>query len=74
MSMTAGTVVSILGPVDPALIAEVVATDATPDELAQAFAWVNSDEALIGEGRHLPAGRIARLVDLLAPDDDEDER
>jgi len=72
MGMTAGTVVSILGPVDAGLIAEVVATDASPEELAQAFAWLNSDEALIGEGRHLPDGKVAELVDLLSPDDEED--
>jgi len=73
MSMTAGTVVSILGPVDQSLIAEVIATGATLDELEQAFAWINNDEALIGEGRRLPGGRVATLVDILAADDEEDE-
>jgi hypothetical protein len=49
----------------------VVATDATPEELVEAWAWVNADEALIGEGRLLPNGRVAELVGLLMPDQDE---
>ncbi len=44
---------------------------ATPTELSEAWAWVNSDEALIGEGRHLPAGTVAALVDLLSADEEE---
>ena len=62
----------ILGPVDEAIAAEVLAIGATREELAQAWAWVNSDEAMIGEGRHLPDGRVAVLVDLLTPEPDEE--
>jgi hypothetical protein len=38
---------------------------ATPEELAEAQAWVTSDEALINAGKPLPTGRSARLVDIL---------
>jgi hypothetical protein len=69
--MTSGDVIAVLGPVDETLVAEVVATGATQAELAEAFAWANNDEALIGEGRHLPAGRVAALVDLLTADEEE---
>ena len=71
MTLTLQDVTSVLGPTDAALAAEIVATGATPAELAEAWAWVNSDEAMIGEGRHLPAGMVATLVDLLLPDDDK---
>jgi len=71
MSMTSDDVIAILGPIDETLVAEVVATGATQAELSEAFAWVNNDEALIGEGRHLPAGRVAALVDLLTADEEE---
>jgi hypothetical protein len=64
-------VVAVLGPVDEALVAEIITTDATAEELAHAWAWVNSDEALIGEGRRLPSGKVAELVDLLAPGEEE---
>jgi hypothetical protein len=72
MAMTHRDVTSILGPVDEAIAAEVLAIGATREELAQAWAWVNSDEAMIGEGRHLPDGRVAVLVDLLTPEPDEE--
>lgn len=71
MIMTSDDVITILGPVDETLVADVIATGATQAELSEAFAWVNNDEALIGEGRHLPAGRVAALVDLLTADEEE---
>lgn len=58
-------ITAILGPADEALIAEINQTGATPEELAQAWAWVNADDALINEGRSLPSGRVAELVALL---------
>ncbi|NEI69086.1 hypothetical protein GR212_05825 [Rhizobium lusitanum] len=73
MTLTSHDVTAVLGPVDEALLAEIVATGATPTELSEAWAWawINSDEALIGEGRHLPAGTVAALVDLLSTDQED---
>ena len=73
MTMTSEEVIAILGPVDETLVAEVIATGATQAELAEAFAWANNDEALMGEGRRLATGRTAALVDLLVSDEDEPE-
>jgi len=53
------------------LIADVVATRASQAELAEAFAWVNNDEALMNERRPPPTGKIALLIDLLVSDNDE---
>jgi hypothetical protein len=61
----------VLGPIDETLIAEIIATGATAEELAQAWAWINSDEALIGELRRLPSGKVAELIDLLSPSEGE---
>jgi hypothetical protein len=47
------------------LIAEVIATGASFDELREAWAWLNGDEALMNEGRPLPGTRVAALIDLL---------
>ncbi|WP_312857946.1 hypothetical protein [Mesorhizobium zhangyense] len=47
------------------MVAEIVATGASADELREAWAWLNEDEALMGEGRPLPGTRIADLIDLL---------
>ncbi|KAA0688003.1 hypothetical protein DTW90_32700 [Neorhizobium sp. P12A] len=71
MTMTSEDVIAILGPVDETLIADVLATGANQTELAEAFAWVSSDEALMSERRPLPTGRIALLIDLLVSDDEE---
>jgi hypothetical protein len=71
MSMVRQDVVSVLGPIDEALVTEIIATNATAEELSDAWAWVNNDEALISEGRHLPDGKVAELVDLLSSSEDE---
>ncbi|MBX4928184.1 hypothetical protein [Rhizobium binae] len=73
MTMTSDDVIAVLGPADETLVAEVIATGATQAELAEAFAWVNNDEALMSEGRHLPSGRVAALVDLLRSDEEEED-
>ncbi len=52
-------------------VAEVIATGATQAKLAEAFGWASNDEALLGEGRHLPTGWVAALVDLLSADEEE---
>ncbi len=73
--MSPDEIAAILGPVDPMLIAEVAQTGTTPQELAEALAWMNADEALINEGRSLPSGRVAELIALLEPtDEDADSR
>jgi hypothetical protein len=72
--MTADDVIAVLGPADETLVAEVIATGATKTELAEAFAWANNDEALMGEGRRLPTGRVAALVDLLSAEEEEQDR
>jgi hypothetical protein len=54
MSIERKDVISVLGPIDEATLADVIAIDPTQQELVEAWAWVNSDGALIDEGRHLP--------------------
>lgn len=73
MTMTSDDVIAILGPVDETLVAEIIATGATQAELAEAFSWANNDEALMGEGRRLPTGRTAALVDLLVSEEEQFE-
>jgi len=69
--MTLNEIVSILGPVDDDLAAELLATGASGQELREAWNWLHNDEALMGEGRPLPGTRVGRLIDLLEPEDDE---
>lgn len=73
MAMTAHDITAIIGPADEQLLSEILLTGATAAELAQAWAWVNSDDALVNAGHALPAGKVAELIDLLEDIDDEPE-
>jgi hypothetical protein len=73
MTMTWQDVVSVLGPVDDATIAEVISSGASVDELREAWAWAYGDEALMGQGRPLPGTLVAELIDLIEANDDEME-
>ena len=70
--MTRQDVVSVLGPVDDVTIAEIIASGASLEELREAWAWAFGDEALMSQGRPLPGTRVAALIELIEPDDDDD--
>ena len=69
--MTHDEILSVLGPVDDELVAELMATGASGEELREAWNWLHSDDALMGQGRPLPGSRVAELIDLLEADDEE---
>jgi hypothetical protein len=71
MAMTREQVVSVLGPVEDEIIAEIISSGASLEELREAWAWAYGDEALMGMGRPLPGTRIAELIDLLEPDEED---
>jgi hypothetical protein len=71
MPITREEIVSVLGPADETLIAEIMTTGASVEELREAWAWLNGDEALMGEGRPLPGTRVAELIDLLDSDEED---
>ncbi|RWC97963.1 MAG: hypothetical protein EOS32_01820 [Mesorhizobium sp.] len=71
MIMTREDVVSVVGPMDETLIADILSTGASFEDLREAWAWLNGDEALMGEGRPLPGTRVAELIDLLDADEDD---
>jgi hypothetical protein len=71
MPMTREEIVSVLGPTDETLVADILSTDASFEELREAWAWLNEDEALMGEGRPLPGTRVAELIELLDADEDD---
>jgi hypothetical protein len=71
-SHTRDDVLAIIAPADEMLVAEIIATEATMEELTQAWAWANNDEATKA-GRY-PAAGPPNLVELLTPQDDEEEQ
>lgn len=72
MALTPEDIGAVLGPTDETLVNDLVQTGATREELAEAWAWVNSDEALLNEGRRPPSGRVAQLIELIAIEEDEE--
>lgn len=63
--LTRQEVIAAVGPVDDVVIAQIIGTGATPQELAEARAWMASDEALVNAGRRLPSGRVAEVLTVL---------
>jgi hypothetical protein len=71
--LTRNDVVAVLGRIDDCTIAEIIDTGASRQELAEAQAWLANDEPLMNSGRPLAAGRVGRLVELLATMQEEEE-
>jgi hypothetical protein len=72
--LTREDVIKAVGEIDDVTTAQIIGTGATPEELAEAQAWIENDEALINAGRPLPSGRVGELVEILDElESDEDE-
>ena len=76
--VTRDDITRAVGQVDDMVIAEIIGTGATVEELAEAKAWIANDEPLLNAGRPLATGRVRQLVDILAElelsEDDEDQK
>jgi hypothetical protein len=66
-------IIESLGELDDVTVAEIIATGATPQDLAEAESWLSNDEALINVGRPLPTGRVGQLVEIITTKEQEDE-
>jgi hypothetical protein len=64
-ALTRTDVDSALGSVEDHFAAVILGTGASLEEFTQAQAWMVNDEAAMNAGQHLPAGRVAQLVDIL---------
>jgi hypothetical protein len=72
-SLTHKDVTAMLGPLDDVTVVGIIATGTTVEELAEAKAWLTIDDALMNAGKSLPAGRVARLIDILTAIEEEEE-
>ena len=62
----------MIGPLDDATLTAIIELGVTRAELLESVAWVENDDAMLNEGRPIPSGRVAQIVDLLkARDEDE---
>jgi hypothetical protein len=65
----------IVGPLEDGVASAIIATGATVEEVAEAYAWLTMDEPLGKELRHACQGRAGTVCDILAaemelPEDD----
>lgn len=63
--LTRKDVIETIGDVDDVTVADIIATGATAQDLAEAQSWVTNDEALLNTGRPLPTGRVGQLVEII---------
>jgi hypothetical protein len=71
MLLNRAEIIRVLGDVEDVIIAQIVSSGATADELAEAQAWVSNDEPLLNSGKPLPAGRVGQLAAILAKLEEE---
>ena len=73
--ITREDVTRAIGAADDVTIAQIIGTQATVEELAEAQAWLANDEPMMNAGRPLAIGRVRQLVDILSElqADDEDD-
>jgi hypothetical protein len=64
----------IIGPADSDFIAEILATEATMEELLEAKAWMASGDATGRETHRQPVANVARLCRILAAREADDDR
>ena len=72
-SLTREDVIAMLGQIDDGVVASIIASGATAEELAEARAWLANDEPSMNAGRPLATGRVAHLVDLISALEEEEE-
>jgi hypothetical protein len=75
--ITRDDAIKALGGADDVVIAQIIGTGATVEELTEAQAWMANDEPLMNAGKPLPSGRVGQLVEILdeletAEDDGQD--
>ena len=71
MPLNRAAIIRILGEVDDVIVAQIIASGATEDELAEAQAWALNDEPVLNSGKPLPAGRVSQLADILTKLEEE---
>ncbi len=73
--LTRKDVVETIGDIDDVItVADIIATGATVQELAEAQAWAINDEALLNAGRPLPTGRIGQLLEIIRAKEQEEQQ
>jgi uncharacterized protein (DUF111 family) len=63
---------ALIGSADDVALTELLDLGVTRAELLEAIAWVENDDAMLREGRAIPAGRVGQAVEILTARDAEE--
>ena len=70
-ALTWDDVKAVLKPAEDTVVAQIVAMGATKEELAEAYAWLQNDEAMMNAGCPLPVGRVSQIIATLQAVEDD---
>lgn len=73
--LTYDDIIATVGRIDAASVVAILDAGATPEELAEAFAWYSLSDDVVSEVRRSLSGRAERVYRILIGDDEfPDER
>lgn len=58
-------IIDIVGPLDDAVVLEILRSGATAAEVLEAFTWVNANDQVGTETEHGPRGAVLRICEIL---------
>jgi hypothetical protein len=70
---TAAEIIKIVGPLDDAALMRIVDTNATVEEVLEAFTWATADDQIGTELEQRPRGAAAQVYEILKLEEPEDE-
>src|SRR3954471_23465776 len=70
-ALTRDEIAVVLKPAEDTVVAQIIVTGANKEEPAEAYAWMQSDEALMNTGRPLPSGRVGQIIAVLQAVEDD---
>ena len=70
---TASEIIEIVGHLDDAVIARILATGASPAEVLEAFTWVTADDQLGTELQHGWHGAVGAVYEILLQEEPDAE-
>jgi hypothetical protein len=69
---TPAEIVDIVGPVEDALLLEILETGATAAEVLEAFTWANADDQIGTELERGPRAAVTRIYEILKREEPEE--
>jgi hypothetical protein len=58
-------IIDIVGPLDDAVLLEILQSGATAAEVLEAFTWINADDQIATETAHGPRDAVLRVCEIL---------